>query len=305
MSQFEFIKTNFGEPNFELFSELPKKLYKENSPRFILGHDPVETFLEGLYVLLKDGEACGRFAFYENPELKYNEMPAACIGSYECENDPETSELLLEHTKTLAQEKGYKYLLGPMEGSTWNSHRFSSNNDFRNFFMEPYHHDYYNTQFQKAGFSVISDYFSNLDEKLNVDTNQLEKFEKIFTEKGAVFRNLYMQDIENEFEKLARFSLEAFSNNFLFTPISVAEFVAKYKKIQAFIDPKLVWIVENKSEEIEAFIFSIPDHFESKKPPTTLIVKSMARKKDSSFRGIGSYLAGKTVQLAKKWATKK
>ncbi len=299
MSQFDLIKTNFGAPDYGLFAELPKVLYPENSSRFLMGHDPVEPFLEGLYVLLKNGNPCGRFAFYENPKLNYKGTPAACIGSYECANDSTISSALLDYAKNITTQKGYKYLIGPMEGSTWNNHRFSSNNDHPNFFMEPYHHKYYNKHFEDAGFSVISDYFSNLDQELNVDIDQLNKFEKIYLEKGASFRNLNTNDLESEFQKLAEFSLEAFSENFLFTPVSVSDFVTKYKAIAAYIDPKLVWIVENKSGEIEAFIFSVPDHFEATKPPSTLIIKSMARKKESSFRGIGSYLAGKTIQLAK------
>ena len=54
---------------------------------------------------------------------------------------------------------------------------------------------------------------------------------------------------------------------------------------------------------MQALIFSIKDHFDVSNE--TLIIKSMARKISSSYRGIGSYLAGKTIQIAKESGYKK
>ncbi|MBD79215.1 MAG: hypothetical protein CL840_09870 [Crocinitomicaceae bacterium] len=298
-SSYKILKTKPGQEHFDLFYNLPKKLYPQNSQRFILGHDPVKTHLEGCYVLLDSDKAIGRFAFYENENLMIDGQFAACIGSYECVNDPNASHALLDNAKRMAQLKGYDFLIGPMEGSTWNNHRFSMDNDQPNFFMEPYHHAYYNQHFIDFGFSPISQYFSNLDEELNVEEERLKKFEQMYLNQGAVFRNLNLNDLENELYKIATFSLKAFSANFLFTPITTSEFVSKYLKIKSLIDPELVWIVEDKLGEIQAFIFSIPDHYDSIKPSKTLIIKSMARKRTSPFKGIGSYLAGKTVQIAK------
>ena len=296
----KMLKTRPGHNDFERFARLPERLYPKGSPRFLLGHDPVETHLEGCYVLCEGEEAVGRYACYENKNLRVNGEPAACIGSYECIDDDRVSKELLNHAKTWAQKKGYSWIVGPMEGSTWNNHRFSLNNDHPNFFMEPYHHSYYNQQFTNHGFTPLAHYYSNLDENLVVDDNQVHEFEKSYIEQGAVFRNLDLRDLENELYQLAAFSLNAFKSNFLFSPISEADFVSKYLKIKSLIDPNLTWIVEDQSGEIQAFIFSIPDHFETHKPSKTLIIKSMARKRSSPFKGIGSYLAIKTVQLAKK-----
>jgi len=301
----QIIRTQKGDKNFDLFSDFPKEIYPKLSPRFILGHDAVDAHLEACYVLLENGMVKGRLAFYENPKLFFKGEKAACIGSYECVDESNFSGILINYAKDLAKKKGYDYLIGPMEGSTWNNHRFSINDDKPPFFMEASHHRYYPKQFLKAGFSVISDYFSNQDEKLEVDLLQLQKFETHYLNKGAVFRNLNPNDLENEFKKIAKFSLDAFSDNFLFSPISLEDFIAKYKKIEPLIDPNLVWIVENATGEIEAFIFSVLDHFDKINGNKTLIIKSMARKRDSKFKGIGSYLAAKTIALAKEQGFKK
>jgi hypothetical protein len=235
-------------------------------------------------------------ALYFNPELKYKNEPAASVGNYECINDDKASLKILDYAKSKAREAGFKYLISPMEGSTWNNYRFSDHNDHPNFFLEPYHHIYYNRQFLKAGFEPIAKYVSNIDRKLTFDKDRLAKFDKVFKEKGAIVRNIDLGKFEEELYRLGEFSIEAFRNNFLYTPIESREFVEKYLPIKKFMDPRLVWIVEDVHKEIHAFIFCLPDHFDTTRK--TFIFKSMARKSDTQFRGITSYLSGKMIQQA-------
>jgi hypothetical protein len=59
----------------------------------------------------------------------------------------------------------------------------------------------------------------------------------------------------------------------------------------------LIWIVEDEKGEIHALSFSIKDYLNRDKE--TLIIKSLARRTQTPFRGIGTYLIHKTYQLAK------
>jgi len=297
MSELTILRTFPGSENYNLFEDLPKQIYEENSPRFILGNDPVEVYLEGCYVLLKDGIAVGRLAFYENDKLKYNDEKVCTIGSFECVNDQELSRYLLSHAVELAREKGYSQIIGPMEGSTWNNYRFSNHNKFPNFFMEPYHHDYYTELFEAFGFKPIANYTSILDNELLIENDEISKFESFYKEKGACFRKLDLSNLESELYKIARFNNEAFSDNFLFTPIAEEDFVKKYLSYQKYLNPDMIWIVEDENGTIQALSFSIKDYMNTKEE--SLIIKSVARRKDSPYRGIGAYLAHKTYQLAK------
>ena len=164
------IKTFPGQDNYKLFEKLPVGLYNPQQVRLI--NNPAMEFLEGCYVFLKNNQAIARFAFYENPELIINDENAASIGSYECINDPEASKIILEFAANLALQKGYKWLIGPMEGSTWNNYRFSEHHNYQNFFMEPYHHLYYNDQFINFGFNPISSYSSKLAIKSTVSLSK-------------------------------------------------------------------------------------------------------------------------------------
>ncbi len=299
MRNFKIIETFPGKKDFHLFSELPKLLYPENSQRFILGHDLIPSeHLSNCYVLLENDNAIARCALYLKPGLEVDEKKACTLGSFECIEDSEASKFLLDKAIANAKSNGFAYVIGPMEGSTWNSYRFSDHNKHPNFFMEPYHHAYYGKLWVDFGFQDVATYISNLDTQLTYDDARITKWEKRFKENGAVFRSIDLDNLESDLKKLARFNNEAFKENFLFTPIAEDDFVKKYAQLKKYFDPELIWVVEDQEGEIQAISFSIPDYLDPS--GKTLIIKSLARKKDTKFRGIGSYLAGKTYQIAAK-----
>jgi len=297
MNPYKIIRTHPKDADFHLFTGVLDAVYSKDSPRFVMGFEPVLVHLEACYVLLENSKPIGRFAFYENSDLKYHNKTTASIGSYECIADDDASNVLLLYAKNLAKQKKYEFLIGPMEGSTWSNYRFSNSNEYPNFFMEPFHEINYNTHFTNNGFKTIAKYISNIDETLFVETEKLSKFEKYFTEKGAFFRRINLENLESDLSKIGNLSNQAFSSNFLFTPIAVPNFVNKYKAIAHLFNPDLTWLVENEVGELQAFIFAIKDYNDTS--GETLIIKSMARLQTSNYKGIGSYLAAKVIQIAK------
>jgi len=297
MSAFRLKRFLLEDSNLQEFEALVQALYPADSQRFSLGHDPSPQHLEGLYLLFKEDIPVGRFAFYENPHLRLNDEPVACIGSYECVDDPEVAQELLRRAKALAKEKSYSTLIGPMEGSTWNSYRFSLHNKVSNFFMEPYHHRYYNQQFESFGFKPLADYFSALVRCDEIDFTRLLELEKRFQGQGAQIQSIDPERFSKELEDMAQLSLAGFAANFLYSPIKRSDFVRKYAAIKTYMDPDLILTVRNTKGDMEAFIFCIPDFADPKRE--TMIIKSMVRKPGTPFKGIGSYLSLKVMQLAK------
>jgi len=286
-----------GSESYSSFKEIPKLIYSENSPRFILGNDPVEEHLEGCYLFMSGQEAVGRFAFYENPRLTLDGKKICTIGSYECIDDAATAKSILSYAIELAKKKEYDIIIGPMEGSTWNNYRFSTHNKHPNFFMEPYHHDYYPSQWTAFGFSPVAHYVSNKDEDLKFEAKTIENFESEIAKNRLTVRNLDMHKLETELIYLARFNNDAFKNNFLFSIISEEAFLNKYYPFRKYLDPKLIWIIEDEKAEIQALSFSIRDFMNQNE--NSLIIKTLARRKDAPMKGIGAYLIHKTYQTAK------
>lgn len=297
MSEYTVVKCFPGDTKFKEFIDFPNSIYPENSPRFVLGHDPVKYHLEGCYLMKKEGTSLGRFAIYNNPELIYESERACTIGSFECVDDQNIANELLNRASEIAKKLGFRYLIGPMEGSTWFNYRFSDYNNYPNFFMEPYHHDYYANLFKGYGFKSIGEFVSNLDTNVEYDQEKIDRFEKKYLALGATFRNLNTDDLENELRKIGEFCNKAFQRNFLFTPIDVDLFVQKYLEIKDCFNPELIWIVEGEEGDIHSIFFPIKDVND----PTgkTLIIKTMARKRYSPFDGIVRYMGELTLKMAK------
>lgn len=296
MSKLTVIKILPGEPGFQDFLDFPSMIYDKDSPRFVLGNDPVRQHLEGCYIVQQGERNVARFAIYQNPELKLNGQHVFTFGSFECIHDQSVANFVFDRIVDRVKTLGGTKLVGPMEGSTWNNYRFSESNAHPNFFMEPFHHEYYVDMVRNYGFESLLKYTSNLDTKLEYDEFRIKAYEKELLEQGAKLRSINMQDLANDLYRIAEFSNESYKNNTLFTPIDPEDFVAKYIQLKQLFNPELIWIVEDKDGVILAVSFSIRDYND----PTgeTIVIKSLARRPNAPFKGIGAYLADKTYEIA-------
>lgn len=278
------------------FTSLPARLYPKGSGRFFLGHDPDTAHVADSYVAYVDGKPVGRYAFYEPAHLYHADAPAACLGSYECTEDVNVSAALLHHAKALAKEQGYQWLLGPMEGSTWNSYRFTTHNHDATFLLEPYHHSYYPNQWELAGFIPVATYSSNQVLDLTPDSELIGRWEAFCALHGGKMRGLNKNNLDDDLHKVAQFSNLAFAKNRYFSPIDPAEFVAKYMKYRALFDQELVRVLTDSRGKIHGVFFSFLDPTD----PTgkTIVVKSIARLADSPFQQMGHYFCEKIKQIA-------
>ena len=95
--------------------------------------------------------------------------------------DDHISNFFLDHIIKEAKKLNYGFLIGPMNGSTWDNYRFSLHNNFNNFLLEPYHPVYYNQQFLSAGFKPIAHYSSrmNTDFFCDEETVLIERSEAV------------------------------------------------------------------------------------------------------------------------------
>jgi len=253
----------------------------------------VNEHFHSAYVMKQKDRVVGRFALYVNPALKYAGQPTITIGSYACVNDSYIASQLLKRAEDLSSELGYNYIIGPMNGSTWQTHRFTYKSTGRKFCLDLSNPDYYNSQFSKGGYDIIGRYYSTMDKTF--DDRPTSLTDAHWKSKGLTIRNIRMNELEIELERIATFSNDAFSDNFLFTPIATRHFVEKYIKLAGIMDPQHIWICEDRSGVMQAILFAIPDFQNSKQ----LVVKTGAVRKGSPCRGITTYIFRKITQTAK------
>lgn len=291
------LKLHPNSTDWNLFHEVPENIYQGDSPYFQQPHKFDDDFLFCVFVVVIDQKAIARAALYFNPLLEYEGKRSAAIGYYDCVNDEQVATELLNQICKEALANDYDYILGPMNGSTWNSYRFSENNDFSNFLLEPYHHLYYNDQFKNFGFEVIANYRSDIQHDLNQIQPEVEVIKERLIASGLNFRNIDKNNFESELLPLYHFLTKVFKDNFLYTPISQKSFFEKYRAIGNLIDPQFVVLAEDESLVIRGLIFCYRDILNTNEK--NLVVKTIARDSDKKWSGLGLVLGQMMIDRAR------
>ena len=212
--------------------------------------------------------------------------------------DENISNQFLDYIIKEAEKLNAGFLIGPMNGSTWDNYRFSLHNKYDNFLLEPYHHIYYNRQFLSAGFKAIAHYSSGINTDSFCGHKEVLMKEAGLVNAGLTIRNIDWENFDNELKNLYPFICRAFQHNFLFSPISKEVFLEKYKKIGSLINPEFVLIAEDGENNIAGFIFCYDDLLNKKEK--SLVIKTLARDRSKQWSGLGSVLANRIIGLAKK-----
>ncbi len=290
------IKINIQSPHFGPFIAFTKKLYPADSLR----QQQQETFnmaafYTGLMVVEND-KIQGRLVVYHNPDLQYKGKKVITVGNYECIDDPLVAAQLLSEATTIAVSLGAKIILGPMNGSTWDSYRFSTSHDTPNFFLEPYHHLYYNEHFTNNGFSLLARYFSSKDSKMSYDAPPVLEREQHFLNQNVTFRSIDLSNFDAELERLYAFNAVAFQTNHLYTAIEKSVFIEKYAATKRIINPDFVRLAEDNDDNLLGYFFCVQDLYNQKEK--SLILKTIARHPDKKWAGMGHVIGNQIYRKA-------
>ncbi len=243
----------------------------------------------------------GEFSLYDNPLLKYKQHRVVCVGDYFCVDDNTMAQQLIKEMDKKCKELGYTYIIGPMNGSTWESYRFSIESNQKTFTLDRAQPLYYNRQFKANGFVPIGAYYSSIDTTLTPRSTQIT--EDYWNKKTLTIRNIRLSPLKEELYKIAVLTNAIFKDNFLFTPIQPELFVIKYLQLQPILDPQYIYIAENPKGQMLAYIFAYLDPLDDSEQ--TLVIKTIAVSHTANCRGLGGYLAERVIATAKENGIKK
>ncbi len=276
-------------PDFHLFRKGPEGLYLPGSQQQINAEKIPADFLAGCFILTDQDRVVARASLYDNPYLR---LPGGghslTIGNYECVDQEDYAVRLLGFVTSVAQSRNCKYLIGPMNGSTWEAYRFPTDDTHPPFFLEPQQPLYYNGHFLKAGFTVIGNYYSSIAVPSNEISPDVIAKSHAFREMGVTFRPIDLNRYTDELRRIHALSCIAFAGNFLFTPISEAAFLEKYAGMARLLHPQLTILAEDKDANLIGFYFCIDDLLDKERK--TLIFKTLARDPSPQWRGLGSVI---------------
>jgi|HubBroStandDraft_1064217.scaffolds.fasta_scaffold27699_2 GNAT superfamily N-acetyltransferase len=229
----------------------------------------------------------------------YQPHRVGVIGHYAATSDEAAADLLAAAQDRL-RAAGCTLAIGPMNGNTWRSYRFvTERGDEPPFFLEPSNPTEWPAQFERAGFSSLASYFSALNSDLSRPDPRLDDLEKKVAGANVVLRSAN-PDLRRELKNIYAVSEVSFQQNFLYTEIPEAEFVAMYEPVLPMARPELVLIAERDGQCV-GYLFAVPDFAQTARAADvdTFIVKTVSILPQPELRGLGTLLVARAQQLGR------
>lgn len=255
---------------------------------------PTDHYYAGIAVKQQD-VYLAKAVLYINTGISYQDKNVGLVGAYEAQENEEAVRQLFQTIEKLAKEQGVHFLVGPMNGSTWENYRFHDHPEKPLFFMEMKHQPYYANQWKPIGFEPIAHYYSAIAPVAPRRNEKIDQVKNRLLRNGVIIRGIDMDDYETDLKKLYPFLHESFKQNFLYTPITETSFLEKYLSLQAILKPEFVQIAEHEGK-IVGILLGTDDLLNP--ADKTLIIKTLARSPQRLYGGLGLVLVDDFYQKA-------
>ena len=221
---------------------------------------------------------------------------------------------LLTHACARLQRAGCVRAVGPMDGSTWRSYRLvTERGSARPFFLEPWTPDSWLEQWHSAGFAPVAQYTSSINDDLSREDPRVPHALARLDAAGVTIRCLDPTDAERDLRRIFALASESFERNYLFSPISQAEFLEQNRRLLPSVDPRLILIAEHDECRVSreatwageaalcGFLFAVPDVLGPRcgLPLDTVIIKTVAVRRGPVYAGLGAVLVARAHRTAR------
>ncbi len=277
------------------FQQLLEVIYSEQELSLKSSKPYQESNLSTSIAVYRNDLICALASVFVNSEIENQTL--ALIGNFEAIDNLDAVELLMRTIEEECKKENISVILGPMNGSTWESYRLPlpSNNPL--FFTEDVYPDYYPRLFSETGFDITEKYVSNKQLIVLPSAEQNEWLKSVKEKNGLTFSLISKEDYLSELPRIYEFCSLCFAGNTLYSPISKEEFIAKYSQLEKVIHPMSVMLVENSEKTIIGLLLCIPNYYSKNE----LVVKTMAVHPAFRSKGVASAIGTELVNLATKY----
>ncbi len=239
------------------FIELPFVLYKGNShfvpelksdTKLLLTKDPVWDDAEReLFTVKKDGKPVGRIAAIVNyAHNKHWDDNTGFFGFFECIDDQEAANALIDAARDWLKSKGKSAIRGPLNPSTNHTCGMLADNfDKDPVVMMPYNPPYYLKLMENAGLTKAKDLVAFERTDKDCFSPRMEKIiARVERNPSVKVRHINMKDFSNEVEIVRTIYNASWSHNWGFVPISEAEIQNTAKSLKLVVKPEVTSVIE-------------------------------------------------------------
>lgn len=250
----------------KMFLNLPKHLYNKNE---IMQNEKEElSILKGTHVLShyfdihrfividEKGKAVARaiLTIYKNDSTSY-------LGFFESIDNEKASNLIFQKAESIAREKGYNSIVGPVDASFWIKYRLKTNRFNDSYTGEPYNKDYYLKLWEAAGYEVTEHYSSNRYKSVEQNFNN-DKFSKRLAEKtveGYIIKSPSKHDFGRTLCEVYDLLIELYRSFPVYKHICKEEFVCIYSYLERLVKYNMIKMAYLNDKPVGFFI-SIPNY---------------------------------------------
>ncbi|MCW2920962.1 MAG: sortase and related acyltransferase [Thermoleophilia bacterium] len=217
------------------------------------------------FVATIGGRDIGRCSAMLDPEQRDEDgRQVGLIGQWECEGGEDgasAAHALLELATAWLRDSDAHRIVGPVDFSTWYGYRFLDDpGDGRDpMLTEPVTPSYAIEQWEAFGFTRDETYFSA---EIQDPVEQLElgrQVAKILVDQGWKVRQLRMREWDDLMEQAHAMSMEEFTRQPYFTPISLDDFRAMYAGVKRGVDPRYVFTAWSPEGDFAGYVFGVRD----------------------------------------------
>jgi hypothetical protein len=221
-------------------------------------------FGEVIRWILKDnaGNLTGRIAAFVNSKYKTkgDEGPVGGIGFFECINNQEAADLLLNTAKNWLQQKGMYAMDGPInfgERDRWWG--MLTEGFIPPLYCMNYNPPYYVTLFEKYGFKTFFNQVCfGFDPEKKLSDKIFQRHKQIEEEGGYSFKTIKKNQLEKFAGDFVTVYNKAWAGHGGLKQMNKEQALILFKKMKPVMDEKIVYFAYYKEEPIAIFL-NIPD----------------------------------------------
>ncbi len=217
------------------------------------------------FVATIDGRDVGRCSAMLDPAQHDEDgRQVGLVGQWECEGGEDgesAAHALLELATAWLRGNDAHRIVGPIDFSTWYGYRFLDGpGDGRDpMLTEPVTPDHAIAQWEAFGFTRDETYFSA---EIASPTETMEMARPVarhLIEQGWKVRQLRMREWDDLMAKAHAMSMQEFTRQPYFTPISLDDFQAMYAGVKRGVDPRYVFTAWSPDGEFAGYVFGVRD----------------------------------------------
>lgn len=274
-----------GDPRF--CPQLTRDLRTHFSPKNpFFGHAEVKLFLAR-----RGGRPVGRIASLINRQhLAFHREQAGFFGFFECIDDREAADALLERVRGELGDRGMEIMRGPMNFSTNEECGFLIEGfGHPPMLMTPYNPPYYNELMEGFGMVKAKDLHAYLYTCEAALPEKVVRVASLASRKGITVRPVGKKDFMADMKVFQGIYNAAWEKNWGFLPLTDEELAYSAERLKPLVVPELTLIAEKDGEPV-GFLGLIPDfnsvlrHLHGRLNPLTLAKALYYSRKIDSLR---------------------